>query len=99
MRIEGESAEESVGKRSSLCLCEKSPCLCGEITPENIHHRGTEIAQRHGERFSRQTPPRARKFMLPSFPGLTPRALCLRALRALSDNTWTKVLERIDFNE
>lgn len=48
--------EESVGKRSSLCLCEKSLCLCGEITPENIHHRGTEIAQRHGDRFSRQTP-------------------------------------------
>ena len=36
-------------KSISLCLCEDSLCLCGEITPENIHHRGTEIAQRHGE--------------------------------------------------
>src|SRR5262245_51690509 len=27
----------------------RSPCLGGEISWEVIHHRGTEIAQRHGE--------------------------------------------------
>ncbi len=35
--------DQSVGKGSSLCLCENSLCLCGEITLENIHHRVTEI--------------------------------------------------------
>jgi len=43
-------------EKDSLCLGEKSLCLGGEITPsETIHHRGTEIAQRHGDGFSRHT--------------------------------------------
>jgi hypothetical protein len=38
---------ESVGKGFSLCLCGPL-CLCGEITLGIVHHRVTEIAQRHG---------------------------------------------------
>ena len=40
---------ESVGESLPLCLCDRSLCLCGEIALEIIHHRDTEIAQRHGE--------------------------------------------------
>jgi len=55
MRPQITRLKESVGKRLPLCLCEDSLCLCGEIALENIHHRGTEIAQSHRDQFSRQT--------------------------------------------
>jgi hypothetical protein len=44
-----EPAAESVGKKHfSVELC-GTLCLCGEIAHENIHHGGTEIAQRTTE--------------------------------------------------
>jgi hypothetical protein len=44
-----EPLSVSVGKSISLCTLCGTLCLCGEIAGENLHHKGTEIAQRTTE--------------------------------------------------
>gem|GEM_PF-5180436 len=53
------SLRRSLPEKAFLRVSVRSLCLCGEIPRENTHHRGTEIAQRHGDQFLRQTPERA----------------------------------------
>gem|GEM_PF-3660767 len=97
MRVRGADASIKPGasapgspqeKRQSLrrSLSEKvvSLCLCGEITPENTHHRGTEIAQKHGDQFLRQTPKRAAAGII----WTNVERNSYRPLRGLKQNAW-----------
>jgi len=47
------SFQESVGEAFLLCVSVRTLCLGGGFSLEIIHHRDTEIAQRHGARFFR----------------------------------------------